>query len=197
MTNNETLPSMDGIEDKVQRIVSKLSFIEKWQNHKKIDVHTHQLVEDTLINNAYRWTSRGRESRSETLDYAKKVIGDAFNFGCLLLKQSNSICKMFGVLVMSKIRSSKKGIKTLLKTYQTDEMYVSTVETFLLTLDTKLTAIVTSYPDLETNMAKLEAQSTHQDNTPSTNEIFFGTPPLKGASLPTSKAIDDENELEI
>jgi len=129
---------IDGSENSVQDIVSKLKFISKIKEGEKLDVSTLTLCENTLFSSLYRTLLRRGESREATLVFIRGVIGEAFDLAYVFLCRDSPLCNDIGETIVSSLHESKSGLLKLTKSYTDDRMFVSKIEALICTLDTKI-----------------------------------------------------------
>jgi hypothetical protein len=135
---------VDGSERSVKDIISKLKFISKIQIGEKVDVPSLTLSPDGFRTRMYRtWRSTiaGGESRDETLQFFCHTIGEAFDLASRYLNSNDKFFQDIGRILVQSIRESKTGIINHSETYKSDKMHLAEVETFLLTVDTKLNSL--------------------------------------------------------
>jgi len=136
---------MDGSENSIQTIISKLKFISKIQEGEKIDVHRLLLYPNTSINNVYRTIFSRGESRESALNFIKITIADALITSSSYLKNDQQLYQDIGFMILKSLEESKIGIKNIIETYKNDRMYTSKFETLISTLDTKLSYLKSIY----------------------------------------------------
>jgi len=128
---------VDGSERSVQDIISKLKFIAKIQDGEKLDVCSLTLHKDTLGTSLYRTIVARDESRDRALEFIRCVIGEAFDLASKYRRKEESFFKKIGEMIILALKESRAGLLNLTKTYELDRMFVSKLETLMVTLDTK------------------------------------------------------------
>lgn len=139
---------MDGSEQTVQDIVSKLQFIARIKSGEKVDLYSLQLVSaESWMNSAYRtFISRG-ESRDATFEFIKANINRGFELAHMYLTRKQEYFCNIGCMIIKAIIDAKSGINNISKTYATDAMYVSEIHTFINIVNSKLTDINRQFPE--------------------------------------------------
>jgi acyl-CoA hydrolase len=128
----------DGSERSVQDIVSKLKFISKIEEGEIVDVRSSTIMEAGWSSSIYRTFFTRNESRKITLDFFRQTISNAFDMITLYLNAKDQFYRQIGVMIFEALQESKKGITNHGTTYRRDRMYMSQIETLLLTLDKEL-----------------------------------------------------------
>jgi len=128
----------DGSERSVQDIVSRLKFISKIKEGEIVDVRSSTIMELGWPSSIYRTFFTRNESRKITLEFFRQIISSAFDMITLYLNMKDAFYQQIGVMIFDALKESKTGIANQSKTYRNDRMYVSQIETLLLTLDTEL-----------------------------------------------------------
>ena len=128
----------DGSERSVLDIVSRLKFISKIKEGELVDVHSSTIMEAGWQSSVYRTFFTRREGRKITLDFFRQSISNAFDMITLYLNMKDVFYRQIGVMIFETLQESKSGISNHGKTYRNDRMYVSQIETLILTLDTEL-----------------------------------------------------------
>jgi hypothetical protein len=128
----------DGSERSVQDTVSKLKFLAKIKSGEKVDIQSLKMViADDWGSRLYRTVIARGESRDATLEFARGVIGEAFDLAQRYLAREQAFFRQIGNMIVQSLQESKSGLTNLAKTYQSDQMYASRIETLIATLDTK------------------------------------------------------------
>jgi hypothetical protein len=128
----------DGSERSVQDIVSKLKFISKIEEGEIVDVRSSTIMEVGWTSSLYRTFFTRNESRKTTLDFFRQIISNAFDMITLYLNAKDSFYIQIGTMIFESLQESKIGIANHGKTYRKDRMYISQIETLILTLDKEL-----------------------------------------------------------
>jgi hypothetical protein len=130
------------IDPKVQGVISKLKFLSKIDKKEKLDVESLSLVADSFYNNLYRTVkslaaSQGfiwktSESRNTSLSFIKTTAAEALELAKDLYNVSpdNTFQLSLGQMIVSTLEELKPGIDSLKKTYASDRMFASEIETF-------------------------------------------------------------------
>ena len=139
----------DGSERSVQDIVSRLKFISKIKEGELVDVHSSTIMELGWTASIYRTFFTRNESRKITLDFFRQTISNAFDMITLYLNMKDMFYKHIGLMIFEALQESKSGICNHGKTYKKDRMYMSQIETLLLTLDTELAEFQNIIEDFE------------------------------------------------
>ena len=141
----------DGSERSVQEIESKLKFISKINEGELVDVRTLTIMENGPVTSFYRTFLTRSESRNITLDFFKRVIGDAFDIIVMYLKEKDGFSHHIGDIMLESLKDSKEGILNHKNTYRKDRMYTSEIEALILTLDTKLDEFNKIFNEFDSN----------------------------------------------
>jgi hypothetical protein len=131
---------VDRSDKTLQEIVSKLKFISKIQPHQKIDVKT-MTFNDNSWNQRLVRTWNGilyGEDRKETYRMIENVMNDAYETCLNYRNRQDCFYRNLSVMILEALNESIKGIHNLEKTYETDVMFVSQLETLCCTLEAKI-----------------------------------------------------------
>lgn len=133
---------LDGKDREVQDVISKLRFIAKIKEGEKIDVKTMTL-QDTRV--PWGWKVKFRrtfwvrgESRNTTYEFIMKTLTDAIEYATKYLRCTEPLYIDYGRMILTTLSECKIGLDNLVRTYSSDKMYISRIETLKKTLDTKL-----------------------------------------------------------
>lgn len=129
---------IDGSERSVQDTVSKLKFISKIQVGEVVDVHSLTLSPISFVTSVYRTIVARGESREHTLDFFRRTIQDAFDLTIECLQREETFFKDTGIIIVTAINESKRGIINHSETYGDDRMYTSKIDTLIISIDTRL-----------------------------------------------------------
>lgn len=134
---------LDGSNHSVQDIVSKLRFIAKIKESEKLDVSNLQLFEDTWWNwnKAYRALFSRKGLRQATLEFIRLVFAEAFDLASKHINTHDHFRIEIGKMILEAMKEAKMGIDSLGKTYATDRMFTSQLETLVKIFDTKITEL--------------------------------------------------------
>lgn len=132
--------SMGG-EKMTQEIISKLIFISKIKENEVVDV-SHLSVQDVgWITSLYRTFIARGESRETTLEFITGITHEAIEQANLYIHGDEHFIRQVGDMILGALEEAKNGINNLKKTYQSDRLFVSKIETLLKTLDIKIESI--------------------------------------------------------
>lgn len=138
---------IDGVELNVYDTISKLSFLSKIRENEKVNVSSLFTVSDTRFNNVVRNLKSiftFNESRGTTLNFIKGCTEDALKIAerCFA-ERGSTLHRRIGVIVLTSLKEIKSGhgIKSLMQTYKSDNMFISELETFQKILQAKIADI--------------------------------------------------------
>lgn len=145
--------SKDDNDKSVYDILSKLKFISKIKEGEVVDVRSLTIMEVGMATSAYRTFITKDEGRDNTLKYFRQIISEAFDMITLYLNKKDKFCRQIGIMIYDALVESKPGINSHIKTYSNDRMFVSKIETLIVTLDTELEEIknIIQKQKIETN----------------------------------------------
>jgi len=137
--------SHTGSEIPVHEIISRLKFLSKLRPGEKINVkylfiRDNNSIWQRLLRTIINTISDG-ESKNETLEFVKNVINSAFDLIYVYRKTPDNFRSDITNLIIKNLKESKTGLESLIQTYDNDRLFVSRIETFLQTLDTRLTSL--------------------------------------------------------
>ena len=131
---------IDQSDKTVDDILSKLAFLSKLKEGEKINTYDF-CVEDNSWWTAIRRTIFRDQSREKTLKFIRDLIDSALDTATKCFESQDEFHKNIGDLIIETLEESRKGIATLIKTYEDDQMFVSRLETFLKILKEKIDII--------------------------------------------------------
>jgi len=132
----------NGNDNAYQDIVSKLTFISKFKNGYKIDIKSLTLMEDSIYTMLYRTFIARGESKEVTLEFCKSAISSAFGTSISYLQSDEPFIREMGMTIIKAIQDSMEGINVLKKTYVSDYMFVSRIDTLLKTIKIRLDSMI-------------------------------------------------------
>lgn len=137
---------IDGIELDVYDTISKLRFLTKIEESEKVNILSHSVVSDTFFNNIIRSLNSFfvfNDSREVTLNFIKHTTDDAIKITERCFEERGTLHRRIGIIVLDSLKEIKSGsgIKSLMKTYKSDNMFIAKLETFLEILKAKITDI--------------------------------------------------------
>lgn len=138
------------MEDSNHETITRLKFLSKIRKGEKIDVSKQVLQTDSYFTQLSR-TILSHDNRQNTLTYIQNALTSGFNLFSLYMKSEKDSEKLLAVQILRDIEASKKGIANLINTYQDDTMFCCSIETYLQTIDARMTEIYTKNPELATS----------------------------------------------
>lgn len=130
----------DGMQKNIEDLISNLIFISKIQVNEVLDVESMTLMKVGWMTTFYR-TFYTNENRYKTLNFLKDIVNEAENISSTYIQNSDIYTRKIGYTILESLDKSKNGIINICKTYETDRMFVSKVETLLNRIDTNISQI--------------------------------------------------------
>lgn len=136
-----------GDEHVINDVISKLRFISKVKRGEKLNVKEFFVRDNDDITQRMIRTFRNRllyedgENKAATLTFFSKVTDTALNLICFYRRQTdntfnNNIAKM----LTENLEDALNGMEATIKTYETDRIFSSQLETMIATLKLRLEA---------------------------------------------------------
>lgn len=130
----------------VQILIAKLKFISKITEGKKVDVHEQTLLDDNIYT-AFKRTflNYNKESKNKSFDFIKEIYDDAIETTDALSKENDKFYIDIGKMLIKEMTSAIEGVRSFIKTYSDDNMFISKVEAFLNVTQTKVSYLENAY----------------------------------------------------
>jgi methanogenic corrinoid protein MtbC1 len=121
---------IDHSDKTVDDILSKLLFLSKLKEGEKINTYDF-CIEDNSWWTTLRRTIFRDQSREKTLEFIRSLIDSALETSSKCFESQDELHRNIGNLIIETLEQSRIGITNLIKTYETDRMFVSKLETLL------------------------------------------------------------------
>ena len=135
------------MEDNNHDTITRLKFLSKIRKGEKINVQNNMLQPDSWATSVSR-AILNTDNRQNTLTYVQNSITSGFQLFGLYIKSEKLSEKKLAEQIIKDISNAKNGINNLKHTYTEDTMFCCSIETYLQTIDAKLTEYKEKYPDL-------------------------------------------------
>lgn len=137
---------IDGSNNSVQDILSKLKFLSKVKPQDWVDVTNLQLYERNNWNRPYRSMVTRNESRHTTLEFIRTVFGEAFDLATKYTLSTTPFRQAVAQMIIDATKEARAGIENLKITYEADKMFVSRLESLIAVFDVKINALKAKHP---------------------------------------------------
>ena len=134
------------MEDNNHDTITRLKFLSRIRKGK-INVQNNMLQPDTWITSFSR-SLLNADNRQNTLTYVQNSISSGFQLFGLYIKSEKLSEKKLAEQIIKDIANAKNGINNLKHTYTDDTMFCCSIETYLQTIDAKLTEYQEKYPGI-------------------------------------------------
>lgn len=135
------------MEDNNHDTITRLKFLSKIRKGEKINVQNNMLQPDSWATSVSR-ALLNTDNRQNTLTYVQNTINSGFQLFGLYIKSEKLSEKKLAEQIIEDISNAKSGINNLKHTYTDDTMFCCSIETYIQTIDAKLTEYQEKYPDI-------------------------------------------------
>lgn len=127
-------------QEYMEDLIGKLKFISKIEANEKINVSYGTKGKNGIVMAVYRWAFG--EKRNGTYDFLSKTINDSIAACYVCLNSKEKLLNQLGHITLSCLETLEPGINNLMKTsYSEDSMFVSKLESLLVSLKQKIIVI--------------------------------------------------------
>lgn len=132
--------------EEVQDVVSKLKFLSKLQPGEKIQVNGLSIVEAGWFWKVYRhFTSKGGktnteilESREISLTFISELCDSALKLALDVVDKRGVCHQEVWKMVLTSLVEFQPGVRNLMMSYDSDDLFVSKLDTFISILNAKI-----------------------------------------------------------
>lgn len=143
------------MEDNNHDTITRLKFLSKIRKGEKINVQNNMLQPDSWATTLSR-TVFNTDNRQNTLTYVQNTINSGFQLFGLYIKSEKLSEKKLAEQIIEDIANAKNGINNLKHTYVEDTMFCCSIETYIQTIDAKLSEFQEKYPEIFKNTEEHE-----------------------------------------
>ena len=143
---NDTLRNFisNGNDVSSQEIIAKLKFISQIEENKIIDTQYFSVLDKSYPTSIYRTIISRNQSRKVALKFFQDTINSAFSAALSYADADDKFIKKTGEMILGELDGCIHGLENYAKTYASDIMFVSKLNTLIETTQAKLDALTES-----------------------------------------------------